>query len=59
MEKDERRIMSRIVDAFIGTGFILTLLGGAGMDSDSMVPFIMAMVGCALIWIGVKMEEHR
>lgn len=51
--------MSRIVDAFIGTGFILTLLGGAGMDSDSMVPFIMAMVGGALMWIGAKMEEHR
>lgn len=50
--------MSRIAQIILGTGFMLTLIGGAGMDSESIVvPFAMAMVGIALMWIGGKMEE--
>ena len=50
--------MTRIARVTECIGFLMIMLGGGAMDSASLVgPITMAMIGCALLWTGAKMEE--
>ena len=50
--------MKILTRGLIGVGFILMMLGGAGMDSASLVvPMIMAFSGVGMLVAGGSIEE--
>ena len=40
-------------------GFIALLIGGCGMDSNSIVPAIMVIAGLTIIFMSVKKEQKN
>ena len=51
------RIMKVLARVMSSIGFVLILLGGAGMDSASLVmPIVMILVGIVMMWNGMALE---
>lgn len=49
--------MDKIGMILTNVGFCLLLIGGAGMDSESiLVPMVMALAGIVVMRIGVKLD---
>ena len=53
------RMMKILAKVMMGAGIVAVLLGGGGMDSQSLlVPIMMIILGVGLIYTGNKIDEE-
>lgn len=53
------RMMKILAKVMMGAGIVAVLLGGGGMDSQSLLaPIMMIILGVGLIYTGNKIDEE-